>query len=115
MARHIYKILSQADWNLAVAAQIYRGSPDDHRDGFIHFSAAHQVAATAEKYFSNQADLLIVAFSEDQFTDELKWEASRGGDEFPHLYGTLDPKIALWSQPLTLNNQGIPVIPPEVA
>ena len=61
----------------------------DRKDGFIHLSAAHQVRATAEKHFANRADLLLVSILEKNLDSSLKWEASRGGDLFPHIYGPL--------------------------
>lgn len=91
----IYKIMLRREWKSAVDAGIYRGSADDIRDGFIHFSAADQVAETAAKHFSGQTDLVLIAFNADALGSALKWETSRGGFLFPHLYGDLDPGLAL--------------------
>ena len=68
---------------------MYEGSEVDRRDGFIHLSAAHQVCATAQKHFSGKADLMLVSVAQENLGPSLKWEASRGGDLFPHIYGPL--------------------------
>ena len=68
----------------------YRGSADDRRDGFIHFSTAAQVAGTVAKHFAGQTGLFLIAVDADALGEALKWEPSRGGALFPHLYGELD-------------------------
>ena len=86
----IYKICSQAEWDEACTKGAYAGSAADARDGFIHFSAWAQVEDTYVKHFSGQTDLLLVAVDPDKLPgDELKWETSRNGEKFPHLYGEL--------------------------
>jgi uncharacterized protein (DUF952 family) len=85
----IYKILSVADWEAAKQAGRYDGSADDRRDGFIHFSDAGQVVATARKYFADQADLVLLAVDPARLAD-LRWEPSRDDALFPHLYGQLN-------------------------
>lgn len=85
----IYKLLPTADWRAAEAAGVYRGSGDDLRDGFIHFSAADQVVATAERIFAGQKGLTMLSVDPDALGDALRWEVSRGGALFPHLYGPL--------------------------
>lgn len=109
--RRVFKILARAEWDHACGQGQYAGSSDDARDGFIHLSAAHQAAATASKYFRNKPDLLLVAFDAAQLGAALKWEPSRGGDLFPHLYGPLLPALALWTKPLPLGEDGVPLIP----
>ncbi len=106
----VYKIMTREDWQAALAAGVYTGSADDRRDGFIHFSAADQVAGTAAKYFANMPDLVLIAFDADALGGALKWEPSRGGALFPHLYGPLDPKLALSELPLPLGPDGVPVV-----
>jgi uncharacterized protein (DUF952 family) len=86
---HIYKICTAAEWREAEKAGVYRGSEVDRQDGFIHFSAAEQMAETAAKQFAGQRDLVLVAVDGDQLGDKLRWEPSRGGALFPHLYGEL--------------------------
>ncbi len=111
----IFKIVGRDAWAAACREGIYRGSPDDRRDGFIHFSAPAQLRGTAAKHFREQADLVLVAFDEKVFGDALVWEPSRGGDLFPHLYGTVSTKVAIWEKPLPLGADGVPRIPEDIA
>jgi len=85
----LYKICAGATWQSIRQAPDWSGSPDDIRDGFVHFSAAHQVAGTLQKHFANQTNLVLLAISADSLGHALKWEPSRGGQLFPHLYGKL--------------------------
>jgi uncharacterized protein (DUF952 family) len=85
----IYKIATVAQWRAAEAAGVFEGAPVDLADGFIHFSTAAQVSDTLAKHFAGQRELLLIAVSADQLGDELRWEASRGGQLFPHLYAHL--------------------------
>ena len=98
--RFIYKICHRSEWREAAAAGVYCGSADDRRDGFIHFSAAHQLRATAQRHFAGKDDLVLLAVSEDDLGAALKWEPSRGGDLFPHLYSDLPGKAVLWEKAL---------------
>lgn len=86
----IYKICPASAWREAGRRGAFRGSPDDLRDGFIHFSTASQLEATARKHFAGQTELLLIAVDADGLGDALRWEVSRGGELFPHLYGELD-------------------------
>jgi uncharacterized protein (DUF952 family) len=70
------------------------------RDGFIHFSTAAQVRDTAAKYFAGTGDLMLIAVDADALGGALKWEVSRGGDLFPHLYGALPLTAVIWAKPL---------------
>lgn len=85
----IFKILRTAEWRSFQAAGRFDGSPDDLRDGFIHFSAAEQVAGTLAKYFSGEAEVVILTVPAPPLGDALRWEASRNGALFPHLYRPL--------------------------
>ena len=76
----------------------------DRRDGFIHLSAAYQVRATAQKYFSGKADLVLISVAQENFGPSLKWEASRGGELFPHIYGPLQLDAMGEAVPLPLVN-----------
>jgi uncharacterized protein (DUF952 family) len=96
----IYKICERAAWQEAQSAGLYRGSAVDHRDGFIHFSTAGQVAETAAKHFAGQTDLILVAVDGSTLGTALKWEPSRGGALFPHLYGALPVAVVRWARPL---------------
>jgi uncharacterized protein (DUF952 family) len=88
--RTIYKICPASAWREAERQGIFRGSADDLRDGFIHFSTAPQVVGTARKHFAGQTGLFLIAIDTDALGDALRWEVSRGGELFPHLYGDLD-------------------------
>jgi uncharacterized protein (DUF952 family) len=86
----LYKICPASLWREAERAGRFRGSAVDLRDGFIHFSTAAQAAETAAKHFAGQRDLLLVHVDGARLGAALKWEPSRGGALFPHLYGELD-------------------------
>ncbi len=92
----VYKVCSASEWVDAVAASTYRGSSLDRRDGFIHFSTAAQLEETLRRHFAGQADLILVAVEPDALGAALRWEPSRGGDLFPHLYGELPVTLARW-------------------
>jgi uncharacterized protein (DUF952 family) len=101
MTKLIYKILSAEEWRAAQDVGAYRGSADDKRDGFIHFSTAEQTAGTYEKYFSGKPDLMLAAIDAAALGGALKWEPSRGGALFPHLYGELPLGAVKWSRAIT--------------
>lgn len=102
----IYKIVSQAAWRAAEVAGGFDGAPVDLADGFIHLSTAAQVEETAARHFAGQSGLLLVAFDAASLGDALKWEPSRGGALFPHLYAPLDPGAAVSVRPLPLRADG---------
>ncbi|MCW2307095.1 DUF952 domain-containing protein [Rhodobium gokarnense] len=107
----IYKICDRPLWAAAEAAGTFTGAPVDHADGYIHFSTADQVAETAEKHFSGADDLLLIAIDGDALGDALRYEPSRGGALFPHLYGTLPMSAVMWVQPLERDADGRFVFP----
>ena len=82
------------------------GAPIDLADGYIHFSTAAQVAETAAKHFFGQSGLVLVAIDPQTLGPALKWEVSRGGALFPHLYASLATADALWAKPLPLDAEG---------
>src|SRR5579859_3360681 len=86
----IYKITPASAWREAERQGVYKGSADDLRDGFIHFSTAAQVAETARKHYFGQTGLFLIAVDVDALGDALRWERSRNDELFPHLYGELD-------------------------
>ena len=88
--RKIYKICPASAWREAERQGVFRGSPVDISDGFIHFSTASQVDETARKHFSGQAGLFLIAVDAEALGDALRWERSRNDELFPHLYGDLD-------------------------
>ena len=110
--RFIYKICARAEWNAAVAAGVYRGSEVDTKDGFIHFSTAGQSMETASKHFSSIEGLVLVKIDGESLGDALKWEISRNGDLFPHLYGDLDTANVEFVADLPLGADGKHVFPP---
>ena len=86
----IYKICPASAWREAERQGVYRGSADDSRDGFIHFSTASQVPETLQKHYVGQRALFLVEVDGDALGSELRWERSRNEELFPHLYGELD-------------------------
>jgi uncharacterized protein (DUF952 family) len=111
----IYKICDRTQWVEAERAGEFRGSGIDLTDGYIHFSTAGQVAETAAKHFTGKPDLVLVAVAAEDVGRALKWEPSRGGALFPHLYGVLPMTAVRWTKPLPLDAQGAHVLPAEVA
>lgn len=103
---HIYKIISQSEWRAAEAAGLFSGAAVDLVDGFIHFSAADQVEETAARYFAGQTDLLLVAVNAAALGEALRWELSRGGALFPHLYAPLPLEAVTRVDPLHLGADG---------
>ena len=108
----IFKICRAAEWAQAEKDGVYRGSAVDLRDGYIHFSTAAQAAETAARHFAGQNDLVLVAVDAGVLGDRLKWEPSRGGALFPHLYGELALSAVLRVEPLPLDPSDRHVFPP---
>lgn len=102
----IYKICDAELWQGAVDAGEFTGAEIDLQDGYIHFSTAGQMRETAAKHFYGREGLVIIAVDADDLGDALKWEASRGGALFPHLYRSLKTDEAAWSKPLPLDVNG---------
>lgn len=102
----IYKILRRPEWDAFRAAGTTAGAPVDLADGFIHFSAAPQLAETAARHFAAESDLVLVAFDDGQLGSALKWEVSRGGALFPHLYRHLQLGDVVWDKSLPLGATG---------
>src|SRR5262245_36617767 len=102
----IYKICPRPLWQEAERAGVFRGAPVDRADGYIHFSTAEQVRETAAKHFDGQADLVVVAVEAETLGATLRWEPSRGGALFPHLYGELSLQDVVWAKALALGPDG---------
>lgn len=102
----IYKICPAAIWRVAEAKGVFDGSGIDLADGYIHFSTEAQVGETASRHFAGETDLVLVAVDSKKIESELKWEAARSGDLFPHLYEPLDLSAVLWAKPLPLGPDG---------
>ena len=107
----VYKICPATLWREAQALGTFRGSDVDRRDGFIHFSTAAQVTETAAKHFAGMADLLLLHVDAGRLGPALKWEPSRGGALFPHLYADLDLTAVVRVDPLPLGPHGH-LVPP---
>ena len=108
----IYKICPAALWREAERDGVFAGAPVDTADGFIHFSTAAQVAETAAKHFAGARDLLLVRVDAAKLGERLKWEPSRGGALFPHLYGPLWLADVGKVEPLPLGADGRHEFPP---
>ncbi|MGV8986508.1 MAG: DUF952 domain-containing protein [Cypionkella sp.] len=102
----IYKILRRSEWTAFRDAGVTTGAPIDVKDGFIHFSTAAQVAETVAKHFADESDLVLLALDSGKLGPELKWEPSRGGALFPHLYRSLQTTDVLWDKSLPLGATG---------
>jgi uncharacterized protein (DUF952 family) len=111
----IYKVVNITLWEQAGKSGAFEGSADDRRDGFIHFSKGNQLHATLQKHFKGVDNLVLIAVDGGLLGSYLRWEISRGGDLFPHLYGALPMKAVLWSAPLPLDRDGRHVLPPEIS
>ena len=118
MEKMIYTLVREADWREAEAEGAYRGSADDRHDGFLHFSTAAQLRASAAKHRAGQADLLMVAVDAAALGEALRWEPAAGGRRpglFPHLYGALPVSCAARVVALPLGADGLHVFPEEIA
>ena len=115
MGEPVYKISSSAMLQEARGRGRFDGSADDARDGFIHLSARHQVAGTLAKYFAGQRDLVLLAVDAERLGERLRWEESRGGELFPHLYGPLDLDHVISVEALVLQEDDTHRLPEGVA
>jgi len=102
----IFKICSKLLWRDAEKAGLFAGAPVDMQDGYLHFSTGQQVRETAARHFAGQGDLLLIAVDADSLGTALRYEPSRGGDLFPHLYAPLPLSSVLWVKPLPLGADG---------
>ena len=102
----VFKIVAADEWREAEAAGVFAGAAVDRADGFIHFSTAEQAPETAAKWFAGRDDLILAAVDAEALGADLRWEPSRGGALFPHLYAALEMSAVVWSRPLTLEPDG---------
>jgi uncharacterized protein (DUF952 family) len=107
----IFKVVSAQEWSVATKQGEFLGAAIDLTDGYIHFSTADQLRETVEKHFAGQADLLLVGVDANRLGDELKWEPSRGGALFPHLYAPLSMESVVMAADMPLGETGRHVIP----
>jgi uncharacterized protein (DUF952 family) len=113
----IYTLIRAADWRAAEAAGAYAGSSDDRRDGFLHFSTAAQLRASAAKHRAGVADLWMIEADATALGDALKWEPAAGGSRpglFPHLYASLPLGAIRRALPVPLDAAGLHVFPAEI-
>ncbi len=113
--QRVFKIATRATWEAACQEGIFPDTHDDRRDGFIHLSALHQLAGTLAKHFKDQVNLMLIEFDADALGGDLRWERSRGGDLYPHLYAPLPTAAASAVRSLQLDSKGMPVVPEELA
>ena len=102
----VFKIVGADEWRTAEASGAFAGAEVDRVDGYIHLSAADQAAETAAKWFAGRHDLILVALDAEALGSDLRWEVSRGGAKFPHLYGPIMTSAVVWSRPLPLGADG---------
>lgn len=107
----IYKICPSKLWREAAARGVFDGAPVDARDGFIHFSTGAQAPETAARHFAGEDDLVLIAVASEDLGEALRFEVSRGGDLFPHLYGPLPLSAVRWVRPLTVGPDGRHIFP----
>ena len=113
--RHlVFKICTRVEWQEAERAGAFLGAAIDRRDGYIHFSAADQVAETAARHFADERDLVLVAADAGALGALLKWEVSRGGALFPHLYGSLPLDRVLSVRIITRGADGCFAFPDDI-
>lgn len=112
--QEIYKVAEKTAWQSACREGAFRGSADDLRDGFVHLSTREQLAGTLERHFKGQSELVLISFNSSDLGGELKWEPSRNGDLFPHLYADLPTASARAVYELTLGTDGVPRIPADL-
>jgi uncharacterized protein (DUF952 family) len=110
----IYHMCRADEWVDAQKSGTYVGSSQDHADKFIHFSTASQVRVSARKHRAGQDGLVLLSVAIDQLGDALKWEKSRGGDLFPHLYGDMLSSAVVYSVPLPLDENGLHIFPRSI-
>ena len=105
---HVYKILPRAEWIAAQDADRFDGSEIDRRDGYIHLSTSAQAAETARLHFAGREELVLLKLRAFDLGEALRWEPSRDGELFPHLYGPLTPAQVRAANPLASNADGWP-------
>lgn len=108
----VYKILGRDEWEAAKGHGAFTGSAVDLRDGYIHLSAAGQAQETARLHFSGRGNLVLLGIDADVLGDALKWEASRGGALFPHLFAPLRPAQVAEVRDIPLDGAGVPQLGP---
>jgi uncharacterized protein (DUF952 family) len=103
----VYKVVSQREWAVAERDRVFVGAAIDFRDGYIHLSSGEQVEQTVSLYFADRDDLVLIALEVERFGETLKWELSRGGALFPHLYATLPLDLVFWTRRFSSRDPGM--------
>jgi uncharacterized protein (DUF952 family) len=111
MPNFIYKLVTFEEWTAAKEAGVYHGSAHDRRDGYIHFSTAAQLPATAAKHFRGLENLVLLTVDAKSLGEALRFEPARGGDLFPHLYAPLDLATVVKEEALAIDASGLPILP----
>ena len=111
----VFKVAPRAAWHAACRAGTYQGSADDLRDGYIPLALREQLADTLAKHFRGKDDLVLIQFETGALGEALRWEVSRGGQLFPHLYAALPTRHAMAIRALQLSDDGVPVVPKDLA
>jgi uncharacterized protein (DUF952 family) len=114
MDRVIYKIATKQEWDEARRSGLFEGAPVDRRDGFIHLSTAAQLRETATKHFAGKGDLVLIEVDAARLAEALRYEPSRGGQLFPHLYAPLPLSAVRQSWTLAEDHSGHHVFPEEI-
>jgi len=112
--KRVYKILDSDTYARVRDERAWAGAPIDLADGYVHLSAHHQVAGTLAAHFAGRDDLMLAAFDADELGSDLRWEASRGGALFPHLYAPLDMTRAIAARLIARDRGGRHIVPDEV-
>lgn len=111
MTETIYKLADAALFEAARKSGSFTGMPVDHADGYIHFSTATQLVETIRKHFAGKRDIVLFAVDSDAVAADLRWEPSRGGALFPHLYAPLPMSAVTAHAPLAIAADGAAELP----
>jgi uncharacterized protein (DUF952 family) len=112
MSKLVFHMCRLDEWTAAKSTGSYPGSSQDRADGFIHFSTASQLPESARKHRAGQPDIVLLAADPGLLGEALKWEPSRRGELFPHLYGALPVSAVRWARDLPLGPGGLHILPP---
>ena len=112
LPRLVYRLCHPDDWSAAVAAGVFAGTEVDRRDGFVHLSGADQVQDTATRHYAAVRPLMLLTVDARRVDGEVRWEESRDGALFPHLYGAIPIEAVLAAQRLVEDREGHLMIPP---
>lgn len=113
MTDSIYKIFQTHEWDRFHGTGVFRGSAHDQRDGFIHLCAADQLSGTLAKHYKDVQMVVLAGFNESELRN-VKWEVSRGGEKFPHVYGTLEMTALTNHIILTKSDAGVFILPENI-